>query len=61
MTTPKESENMTEKKKYLVEYTASLLIDADDVEDARKKANEITDAMELGDIELDYPDVEWYN
>ena len=52
---------MSEKKKYLVEYTARLLIDADNSEDARKKANEITDAMELGDLELDYPDVEWYN
>ena len=52
---------MTEKKKYLVEYTARLLIDAENCEDARKKANAITDAMDLGDLELNYPDVEWYN
>ena len=52
---------MTNDKKYLVEYTAHLIIDAENSEDARKKANAITDAMDLGDLELNYPDVEWYN
>lgn len=44
--------------KYCVEYTARLFVDAESKNEAREKANDITNALELGDLELNFPDVE---
>jgi len=45
-------------RKYCVEYTARLWVNADNMNEAREKAREITDKLELGELELDFPDVE---
>jgi len=45
-------------KKYCVEYKARLWIEADSMNEAREKANAITSELELGDLELNFPDVE---
>lgn len=44
--------------KYCVEYPARVWVEAENPEDAREKANEITNALGLGELELGYPDVE---
>ncbi|MCK5013381.1 MAG: hypothetical protein KAS66_06150 [Candidatus Omnitrophica bacterium] len=45
-------------KEYCVEYAARLWVKAENINDARDKANEITNGLELGELELNFPDVE---
>ena len=47
-----------ELKEYCVEYAARLWVKAENINDARDKANEITNGLELGELELNFPDVE---